>query len=127
VAAKTTIGVLCLALVLGIGLGAGSASGKTKKRPPSQITLDSVTPDGAHGRVSSARGACVGDRTVTLYQEATWTTNQTSVPVATTHTSPSGAWSIDRATYPGLYYATVGPKRIKTTVCRDAGSNPNYF
>jgi hypothetical protein len=127
VVARTTIGVLCLSLLLAIGLGAGGAAAATKKRPPSRISLDSINPDGAHGKVSSRNAKCLAHRTVTLYMEASWTSVPTSNPVATTHTRRDGAWSIDGPINPNEYYATVGPRRMKTLVCGDAGSNANWF
>jgi hypothetical protein len=136
VTAKAKIGVLCLAVVLAFALSTGIAGAKKRHKKDakvvsSQVTLESVGPDGANGIVSSPRSDCLVDRTVTLYMVGSEGSLRTADPVAATRTRRDGSWTAalfaGHALYPGDYYAVVDAKRSSGIACATATSGDRQF
>jgi hypothetical protein len=130
---KVTVGVFCLALavVFALGVASGADAKKKHKRPAklvgTEITLESVGPDGAEGVVSSPRAECLGDRTVRLYMKESEGTFTTWGLVASGQTRADGSWSAAQyaghTLYTGEYHAVVEQERAGRLLCRDAVSN----
>jgi hypothetical protein len=118
--------ILCLVAVIALGtIGAAQAEAKKARiAVGSGITLESLSPNGASGFVSSARQACLGQRTVILYREESWTSIPTSGPWATTRTRADGSWVVPGPLPQGSFYAVVGPQQVEKKhvrlTCEDA-------
>jgi hypothetical protein len=126
-----TISAFFLVAVLAVAFGAaGDASANTKKtghakhRVISQVTLQSVGPDGITGRVSGNQRACRRQRQVTVYRA----NSEPALPgvdvVASTWTHGDGSWALPGPQDPSQYLAVVGVKRARGIVCSSATSNP---
>jgi hypothetical protein len=134
---KVTVGVFCLALAVVFALGVTSGADAKKKHRRAikavgtQITLESVGPDGAEGVVSSTRAECVGDRTVRLYMKESEGTFTTWGLAASAQTRSNGSWSAalypGHTLYTGEYHAVVEQERNGRLLCRDAVSNEKSF
>jgi hypothetical protein len=117
---------LCLLFVLALGLAAGDAAAK-RKAVDSQITLTSVSQDGAGGIVSGKRQACVAERRVTLYQLNSGPSVPSAFPVARTNTRADGSWSFGGWLYSGQYFAKVQGLRTGHIHCLLAVSEGLVF
>jgi hypothetical protein len=119
-----------LVVVLALAFGAtGDAGAKTKPkhakhRVTSQVTLQSVGPDGITGRVSGGERTCRGQRQVTVYRANSEPALPGADVVASTWTKADGSWALPGPQYPSQYLAVVGIKRAKGIVCSSATSNP---
>jgi len=125
-----TASALFLVVVLALAFGAaGDAGAKTKQKHPkhrviSQVTLQSVGPNGITGRVSGGQRACWRGRQVNVYRA----NSEPALPggdfVASTWTHGDGSWALPGPQVPSQYLAVVGIKRAKGIVCTSATSNP---
>ena len=124
------IGVLCLALALAASLGLASVASakKHKKRQVgTQAVVQSVGPDGIHGRVSGKTKACRSQRHVTVYRVNSGPSVPSSEFVASTWTRGDGSWTIPGPMYPSQFFAVVDSKSAKRVHCSAATSNSQVW
>jgi hypothetical protein len=122
------IGAIFLALVLTLGLGTAGAAASTKKsRVSSEVSLQSVGPDGAGGQVSSSRKVCRAQRQVSFYRVNSGTSVPSSEPVASTWTRGDGSWTVPGPLYTSQFFAVVQRKSAKSVTCLSAVSNARYW
>ena len=124
------INALCIAvaLVAVMSLAAEAAEAAARKaRVGSAISLESVGPDGAAGRVSSTRKACRAQRRVSFYRVNSGQSVPSSEPMGSTWTHGDGSWTIDGPLPTSQYHAVVEKKSAAGVVCRSDDSNAKYF
>ena len=112
-----------LALVLALGLGMAADAAAKKSRVSSEITLQSVGPDGAAGRVSSSHKACRTQRQVSFYRVNSGPSVPSSEPVASTWTRGDGSWTVPGPLYTSQFFAVVQRKSARGVTCLSAVSN----
>jgi hypothetical protein len=117
------IGLLWLALLLAASLAVSAEATAKKVRRGSQISVQSVGPDGAGGRVSGSGKACRAQRQVALYRVNTGSSIPSSEFVATTWTRGDGSWAVPGPLYPSQFFAVVGAKSARRVVFGSATSN----
>jgi hypothetical protein len=118
--------VLCLALTVAVGLTVANDAGakKTKKSHVStQVTVQSVGPDGINGHVSGNAKPCRSQRHVTVWRVNSGPSVPSGEFVASTWTRGDGTWAIPGPMYPSQFYAVVDAKSAKRVVCSSATSN----
>jgi hypothetical protein len=116
------ISTICLALVLAVSLAAAANATAKKINLSSEIALQSVSPDGAVGHVSSGR-RCRAQRQVSFYRVNSGPSVPSREPVTTTWTRGDGSWAVPGPLYPSEFFAVVQTKRAKGVVCQSATSN----
>jgi hypothetical protein len=126
-----TISALLLVVVLTAGLGAAGEAGakaqkkeNAKQRVISQVTLQSVGPNGISGRISGDQRACRRQRQVIVYRANSEPALPGREVVASTWTRDDGSWAVPGPQGPSQYLAVVGIKHAKGIVCSSATSNP---
>jgi hypothetical protein len=130
---KAKIVALAMAAAVAVSVIGVSRADAKKARvaAASNITLESLSPNGASGSVSSTHQACLGQRTVTLYREESWTSIPTSGPWATTRTRADGSWVVPGPLPQGSFYAVVGPQQVEKKhvrlTCEDATSGEKWI
>jgi len=124
------INALCIAvaLIAVVSLGAAAADGAARKaRVGSRITLESLSPDGAGGHVSSTRRACRAQRRVTFYRVNSGSSVPSSEQMGSTLTRKNGSWAIPGPLPPSQYHAVVQRKGAAGIVCQSSKSNARVF
>jgi hypothetical protein len=122
------IGAFCLAGVLGLALGgAGDATAKKKHRAKThettQVTVQTVGPDGITGRIDGSDKACRAQRQITVYRVNSGPSVPSGEFVASTWTHGDGSWSVPGPMFPSEFFAVVDAKSAKRVVCSAATSN----
>ena len=112
--------VLCVAAAIAAGFGTvGAASAKRAKKShvASQVFFRSIGANGISGRVS-AQGKkgkpCRGQRQVVIYRVNSQDSVPSSQPVAITWTGGDGGWTLAGPQNPGMYWAQVYKRTVKT-------------
>lgn len=125
--AKIAVLLLVLASVVSLGVvsGANAKKGRATKRAQlsSEVTVQSVGPDGGTGRVSAGEKACRAQRQIYLYRVDSTGSVPNSEFVAATVTHGDGSWEVPGPLYPSEFFAVVGPRKTKQVVCLSATSN----
>ena len=123
--------VLCLALTVlgGLTVAADAGAKKTKKKSheSSQITVQSVGPDGINGQVSGSAKACRSQRHVTVWRVNSGQSVPSAEFVTSTWTRGDGSWVIPGPMYPSEFFAVVDRKSAKRVVCSSATSNALHW
>jgi hypothetical protein len=123
--------ILCLPVAIALGLAGAAPADAKLIQVPSQADLQSLTPDGAAGSVSTTRQLCRSQRTVRLYKEASWGTFNTADVWATARTGTDGAWHVSGPLPQGLYYAVVEAQTVKKRhnrlLCGDSTTGEKYI
>jgi hypothetical protein len=117
---------LALACVVSLGVVAGANAKKKKGRAKaqgSQVTLQTVGPDGLAGRVSAADKACRVQRQVSVYRVNSEPSVASAEFAGSTWTHGDGSWSVPGPMYPSEFFAVVDTKKAKRMVCSSASSN----
>jgi hypothetical protein len=120
------ITVLFLAVALALCLGGAADGAGRKARVSSTISLDSLGPDGAWGRVSSGSKDCRSQRRVSFYRVNSGPSVPSSEPMGSTWTHGGGYWTIPGPLPPSQYYAVVVRKGAKGVACSSSDSNTRY-
>lgn len=94
------------AVVAAAGAGEALAGGGGVK---TNVTLKSVEPQGANGRVTSPKKACVRGRKVTLHYVIKGEKNPR---VGSDKTNRKGKFEIEEPLFAGAYYAKVAKKSL---------------
>jgi hypothetical protein len=121
------IGVAFVTLVLALGLGMAADAVAKKSRVSSEISLQSVGPDGAGGQVTSSRKACRAQRQVSFYRVNSGSSIPSSEPVASTWTRGDGSWVVPGPLYTSQFFAVVQRKSARGVTCLSAVSNARYW
>jgi hypothetical protein len=116
------ISMLCLALVLAVSLAVAADATAKRPRVSSEVALQSVSPDGATGHVTSGR-KCRAQRQVSFYRVNTGPSVPSSEPVTSTWTRGDGSWAVPGPLYPSEFFAVVQAKTVKGVFCQSATSN----
>lgn len=95
------IGAVLAALVLAMAVSAPAASGDGGAK--TKIMLKQLGPEGAAGKLSSGRDACLPRRKVSIFVLESFITDK----VAITYTNSDGEWRVNRNLKEGVYFAKV--------------------
>jgi hypothetical protein len=87
------------------------------------VSLQTVGPDGATGRVTSPRKECRSQRRVDFYRVNSEQSVPSKEPAGFTWTKGDGSWSIPPPLYTSKFVALVAAKKTKRAVCAAATSN----
>ena len=119
---RSLIAVL-IAATFAVTLVLAATAGARRAAVKSSVSLQAVGPDGAAGRVSSARRECRSQRRVDFYRVNSEQSVPSNEPAGFTWTHGDGSWSIAPPLYPSEFVAVVAAKKTKRVACAAATSN----